>query len=127
MRPLSLVQALLLAVCVSMLSGGPPPAVAAGPSFPEKGKPITFIVPYAAGGANDLGARMLAPLLEKELRSPVQVVNRPGAGGQVGTTAIAMARPDGYKEQPARIRQERGCAAPPEAAQTRSACRGRSA
>lgn len=96
MRPLSLVQALLLAVCVSMLICGPPPAAAAGPSFPEKGKPITFIVPYAAGGANDVGARMLAPLLEKELGSPVQVVNRPGAGGQVGTTALAMAKPDGY-------------------------------
>jgi tripartite-type tricarboxylate transporter receptor subunit TctC len=96
MRPLSLTQTLLLAVCVSMLIGGPSPATAAGPSFPEKGKPITFIVPVAAGGANDVAARLLVPLLEKELGTSIQVVNKPGAGVQVGTTAIAMAKPDGY-------------------------------
>jgi tripartite-type tricarboxylate transporter receptor subunit TctC len=96
MRPSNLARMLLLAVCVSMLFGSPAIAAAAGPSFPEKGKPIAFIVPYAPGGGNDVAARLLTPLLEKELGTPVQVMNRPGAGGQVGTTAIATAKADGY-------------------------------
>jgi tripartite-type tricarboxylate transporter receptor subunit TctC len=94
MRSWSPVRIVLLALCASLLIGGP--ALAGAPSFPEKGKPITFIVPSAAGGQNDLAARLLAPLLEKELGNPFQVVARPGAGAQVGSTAIATAKPDGY-------------------------------
>ena len=82
-----------LALCAGLLFGAAP---AVGAGFPEKGKPITFIVPVAPGGANDVAARLLAPLVEKELGTPFQVVNRPGAGVQVGTTAIATAKPDGY-------------------------------
>jgi tripartite-type tricarboxylate transporter receptor subunit TctC len=65
-------------------------------SFPEKGRPISLVVPFAPGGATDVSARMVAPALEKELETPVQVINRPGGGSQVGNTAVAMARPDGY-------------------------------
>jgi len=64
--------------------------------FPIKGKAITVIVPWAAGGANDVGARILAADLEKELGTPLEVVNRAGAAGQVGTTELARAKPDGY-------------------------------
>lgn len=64
--------------------------------FPEKGKAITIIVPWAAGGSADLSARLLASDMAKILGTPVQVVSKPGAGGQVGTTQIAMAKPDGY-------------------------------
>ncbi|GAA6756848.1 tripartite tricarboxylate transporter substrate binding protein [Thermus thalpophilus] len=59
-------------------------------------RPITLIVPWSPGGSTDLTARALAPVLEKILKVPVQVVNRTGGGGAVGHGAIAQARPDGY-------------------------------
>lgn len=78
----------------------PTKPVAAAPAkqvdWPEKGKAITIIVPWPAGGGADVTARVLAPILEKELGVPVQVANRGGAGGQVGFTEIARSRPDGY-------------------------------
>ena len=64
--------------------------------FPQKGKAITLIVPYTAGGATDVGARLLTPLLEKELGTQVQVLNKPEAGAQVGNMELANAKPDGY-------------------------------
>lgn len=72
------------------------PAAAAKSNWPEKGKSITCIVASDAGGSSDVGARLLAPLIEKELGVPVQVVNKPGAGWQVGLTELAKAKPDGY-------------------------------
>lgn len=65
-------------------------------SFPEKGKTVSLIIPYSAGGGSDIGARVLAGPLEKELGVPVQVVNKAGAGSQVGATEVAKAKPDGY-------------------------------
>jgi tripartite-type tricarboxylate transporter receptor subunit TctC len=69
------------------------PAFAQG-AFPSR--PITLIVPFSAGGGTDLGARLLAADVEKELGTTIVVENREGAGSQVGTTALARARPDGY-------------------------------
>jgi tripartite-type tricarboxylate transporter receptor subunit TctC len=63
-------------------------------AFPER--PITLIVPWAAGGGTDAIARQIASMLEKEFRQPVNVVNRTGGNGVVGHTAIATAPPDGY-------------------------------
>jgi tripartite-type tricarboxylate transporter receptor subunit TctC len=65
-------------------------------SFPVKGKPITIIVPYGAGGVTDTAARMMAAALEKELETPVQVVNKVGAASQVGLTELMRSAPDGY-------------------------------
>lgn len=62
--------------------------------FPER--PLTLIVPYGAGGGTDYTGRVIASLLEEELGQPVKVVNRSGAIGLVGHTAIAQAKPDGY-------------------------------
>jgi len=62
--------------------------------YPER--PITWIVPWGAGGGTDATSRMLAGLMEKELGVPVTVVNRDGGSGVVGHSAIALARPDGY-------------------------------
>jgi tripartite-type tricarboxylate transporter receptor subunit TctC len=59
-------------------------------------KPIRWIVPYAAGGFADLRARKLAVDLAKNLGQPVYIENRAGAGGVVGTDALAKAAPDGY-------------------------------
>ncbi len=69
---------------------------AAKVDFPAKGKNISLIVPFPAGGSTDVGARLLAPLMEKELGVPVQVVNKAGAGSQVGITDLVQSKPDGY-------------------------------
>ena len=63
-------------------------------AFPDR--PITLIVPWAAGGGTDAVARMIGALLEKEFKVPVSVVNRTGGNGVVGHSAIATASPDGY-------------------------------
>jgi tripartite-type tricarboxylate transporter receptor subunit TctC len=63
-------------------------------AYPER--PITFIVPWGAGGGTDTTARYFATMLEKELGQPVNVVNRTGGSGVVGHSAIATAAPDGY-------------------------------
>jgi tripartite-type tricarboxylate transporter receptor subunit TctC len=63
-------------------------------AYPER--PITIIVPWAAGGGTDATARIIGSLLEKELGQPVNVVNRTGGSGVVGHEAIASATPDGY-------------------------------
>lgn len=57
--------------------------------------PIELVVGYDAGGSTDVGARLMAKALEEKLDATINVVNRPGAGGQVGLTAIANAKPDG--------------------------------
>ena len=57
---------------------------------------VTFIIPYAAGGYTDLVGRLAARYVERALGKPVIVDNRAGAGGIVGTQAVANAAPDGY-------------------------------
>jgi tripartite-type tricarboxylate transporter receptor subunit TctC len=64
--------------------------------FPQKGKAIQVLVGFAAGGSSDAGARILASAMEKELGTPVVVVNKPGASGQIAYTALTQAKPDGY-------------------------------
>src|SRR5215475_9822299 len=59
-------------------------------------RPVRLIVPFAAGGLNDVVARLVAPYLERSLGQPVIVENRPAASGIVGTDATAKAPPDGY-------------------------------
>jgi tripartite-type tricarboxylate transporter receptor subunit TctC len=59
-------------------------------------RPITFIVPWGAGGGTDAVGRIMASLLERDLGRPVNVVNRTGGSGVVGHSAIASAKPDGY-------------------------------
>jgi tripartite-type tricarboxylate transporter receptor subunit TctC len=72
------------------------PAAAAAPAFPEKSKSIDLIVPSTAGGSADLVARLLGPGMERELGIPVRVVNRVGAGNQVGVSELARSKKDGY-------------------------------
>ncbi|MCF1505901.1 MULTISPECIES: tripartite tricarboxylate transporter substrate binding protein [Afifella] len=72
-------------------------AIFASPSYAEyPEKPVEMIVPYGAGGSTDVLARLIAEYGEKYLGQPMVVVNRPGAGGQIGFAAIASAKPDGY-------------------------------
>jgi tripartite-type tricarboxylate transporter receptor subunit TctC len=75
-----------------------PTAAPAAPkvNYPEKGKAITLLVPFAAGGSTDLATRVLAPMLEKDLGVPVQVVNKAGATNQVAAQDLVISKPDGY-------------------------------
>ncbi len=73
------------------------PTTAAAPKSDFPNKPITYVVPWPAGGAMDLGARLLAASLETVLGQQVQVVNKAGATGQSGLTDfVKSAKPDGY-------------------------------
>jgi tripartite-type tricarboxylate transporter receptor subunit TctC len=72
------------------LAGG----AAAQAQWPSK--PVRMIVPFPPGSSPDLVARMLNDRLGAALGQPVVVENRPGAGGMVGTGAVAKAAPDGY-------------------------------
>jgi tripartite-type tricarboxylate transporter receptor subunit TctC len=60
-----------------------------------QGRPITLVVPYAAGGGTDIVARELAPILMETLGQNVIIENRGGAAGHVGTVSVTRARPDG--------------------------------
>jgi tripartite-type tricarboxylate transporter receptor subunit TctC len=63
-------------------------------AYPER--PITLIVPWSAGGGTDAVGRIIAQGLQEQLGQPVNVVNRTGAGGIVGHSAMTKADPDGY-------------------------------
>jgi len=73
--------------------------LAAQPAFAEDrypSRPITLVVPFAAGGIADLTARVVAEAMAQDLQQPIVVDNRPSAGNIVGSTAVAQAKPDGY-------------------------------
>ena len=70
--------------------------VAAQSSSEWPSKSITLIAPYAAGGSADTRMRLLARKLTEKLGQPIIVENKGGAGGVIGTAAIAKAAPDGY-------------------------------
>jgi len=76
-------------VVFAVIAGG-----ATAQNYPNR--PLTFVVPWGAGGGTDTTARYFATMLEKELGQPVNVVNRTGGGGVVGHSAIAQAPADGY-------------------------------
>jgi hypothetical protein len=59
-------------------------------------KPVTMIAPFPPGGLVEIVGRPLGAAMEKTLKQPVVLVNRPGAGGAVGMAAAAKAAPDGY-------------------------------
>ncbi|MEM8854327.1 MAG: tripartite tricarboxylate transporter substrate binding protein [Pseudomonadota bacterium] len=59
-------------------------------------KPVTLVIPYAAGGSTETMGRVFAEALGRELGQPVIVQTRPGGGGAVGSTLVAAADPDGY-------------------------------
>ena len=74
-------------------------ATLAGPTLADDkypSKPVTVIVPQAAGGANDAIARIVTQKLAEQTGQQFIVDNRPGAGGNIGTAAVAKSRPDGY-------------------------------
>lgn len=70
------------------------PLLSSAQSFPAR--PVRMLVPFAAGGATDIIARVLAPGLGERLGQQVVIDNRPGAGSIVGTQILARATPDGH-------------------------------
>jgi len=69
-------------------------AQAASAAYPDK--PITLIVPWAAGGSTDILARAIGQQLSTSMGQPVLVENRAGASGNIGAGLVAKAKPDGY-------------------------------
>jgi tripartite-type tricarboxylate transporter receptor subunit TctC len=67
---------------------------AAAQSYPDR--PVTLIVPYPAGGGNDVLARLVAERMGKNLGQQIVVENRGGAGGTIATRQVAKSTPDGY-------------------------------
>jgi tripartite-type tricarboxylate transporter receptor subunit TctC len=59
-------------------------------------KPITMVVPFPPGGVAEIVGRPLASVMQKSLKQPIVLINRPGAGGAVGMASVAKSPPDGY-------------------------------
>ncbi|MFL5086746.1 MAG: Bug family tripartite tricarboxylate transporter substrate binding protein [Xanthobacteraceae bacterium] len=83
-------HALALAAVVSATLAGP----AVAQDYPTR--PITLVVPYAAGGGNDVMARTVADTMSRMLGQQIVVENRAGAGGTIATRQVAKSAPDGY-------------------------------
>ena len=88
--------ALLALAALALLSGAAPSALAQTPVQEYPVRNITFIVPYAPGGNGDIRGRQVAQKLSVYFGKAVVVENKSGAGGNIGTDAIAKAAPDGY-------------------------------
>ena len=81
----------IASVTLSLLVAAP---AVANETYPSR--PITWVVPFGAGGVTDSTGRMMAKAMSQIIGQPVLVDNRPGAAGIVGTEYVAAAKPDGY-------------------------------
>ena len=88
LRKISLITATLMTAAVAFSLGS------AHAEYPDR--PVTIVACFPAGGGTDLAVRMMHVELGKALGQPVIIENRGGAGGSVGTGAVARATPDGY-------------------------------
>src|SRR5947209_9313732 len=84
----------LFGLALLLAAFGLQPGNANAQSYPNK--PIRLIVPFAAGGAVDVLARLLGSKLSEAVGQPVLVENRPGVGGNLGADAVAKSPSDGY-------------------------------
>lgn len=82
----------MVALCGAALLGWG--AVAAAQNYPSK--PVRFVIPFAPGGSTDTLARAMGGKLSELLNQQVVIDNRPGANGDIGTSIVARAVPDGY-------------------------------
>ncbi len=86
MNSLRVLGGLILAACAFGASAQ---------SYPTR--PVTLVVPFAAGGPTDVAARALGQAMEKSMGQPVVVENKAGAGGTLAVSDVARATPDGYR------------------------------
>ena len=86
--------ALVAGTCVLALSGAGLAQTSTAAGYPNK--PIRFVVPFSPGSASDILARTVGEKLSSAWGQPVNVENRPGAGGVIATGQVAKAEPDGY-------------------------------
>jgi tripartite-type tricarboxylate transporter receptor subunit TctC len=87
----ALPRRLLLLALIAMSAWG---ACARAESYPTR--PVSFVVPFAAGGGTEFLARLLGQRLEQRLGKPFVIENRPGGGGVTGAVSVARAAPDGH-------------------------------
>jgi tripartite-type tricarboxylate transporter receptor subunit TctC len=85
----------LAGMALTALLGLARPATAHAQAYPQQ-RPITLVVPFAAGGGTDSIARELGRHLQGKLGQPVVIDNRGGAGGAIGASYVAQAKPDGH-------------------------------
>src|SRR4029450_13709325 len=73
-------------------------AIAATPSWAQQypTRPVQLMVAFPAGGGTDVAARIVAAIAEKHLGHQIMILNKGGAGGQVGWTEMSRQKPDGY-------------------------------
>jgi tripartite-type tricarboxylate transporter receptor subunit TctC len=88
------VRAVLAAACLVLAGTGFGTGLAAAQNYPTR--PVRLIIPFPPGGSNDVVGRLIAIKLGDRLGKQVVVDNRSGAGGVIGTEAVAKAPPDGY-------------------------------
>jgi tripartite-type tricarboxylate transporter receptor subunit TctC len=86
----------LLRACVAATAGAVMPAAVRAQAADWPSRPVRMVVPFGPGSTPDVLARLVGDRLAQVLRQPVVIENRPGAGGNVGTDAVAKAAPDGY-------------------------------
>lgn len=84
-------SALIVALCILLSSI---PLSASAQNYPQR--PIEVVVTFPPGGPNDIGTRAINDKLSQKLGVPVLVINKPGAGGVLGSSTVARARKDGY-------------------------------
>jgi len=84
----------LLVVAFGVLAGMGLPLEVRAQNYPNR--PITFVVPFAAGGLSDVPGRMLAAEMQGRIGQSIVVENRPGASGVTGAQSVLRAEPDGY-------------------------------
>ncbi|CAN5279955.1 tripartite tricarboxylate transporter substrate binding protein [soil metagenome] len=85
---------LICGATLAAIASTPLRASSADAAYPNR--PITLVVPYGAGSSTDILARVIATRMSNELKQPVIVEDRAGAGGTIGSMAVARAAPDGY-------------------------------
>lgn len=81
-------------LAIALATGLAPILSATAQDWPVR--PVTVVVPFPAGGGTDVVVRVLQPALQRALGQPVVIDNRGGAGGTIGSSLVAKAKPDGY-------------------------------
>lgn len=87
------IRALVILAC-TVAAASTPSSASAQSGYPNR--QISFVIGFSAGGSTDIVARLIAEEMRKTLGAPIVVENKPGAGGNIGASIVAKAKPDGY-------------------------------